>query len=75
MYNVCTATLKQMAADLLVGLSCHGMLVSKLWFVSKGVFRCEVDRVLGSLSLDDREGGALWKVLLLLCQVALYLIA
>lgn len=74
MYNLCTNTLKQISTELLVGLSCHGMLVSKMWYLSRGVFQCEVERVLKSLTSDDEE-GALWKVILLFCQVALYLIA
>ena len=74
MYNICASTLKQMGTELLVGLSCQGTLVSKLWYLTRGVFQCEVERVLKSLCSEDQE-GALWKVLQLFCQVALYLIA
>ena len=74
MYNLCASTLKQMATEILVGLGCQGTLVSKLWCLTRGVFQCEVERVFKSLVAEDQV-GALWKVLLLFCQAALYLIA
>lgn len=73
MYNQCLQTLTQTASDILVGLGCNEVLVSKMWYFVRGTLGLDADKVVQTLSSGAVH--SLGAVLTLFCQIAQYLIA